>query len=308
VASADGKVSRPRLHPLTAAQFPASGLLDIPGFGLDEQLEHRIILLAQHCGAPILRRYLEAYAVHQWKYEPADVHRILDRLRNDAGILKYSTVRNEQNPERSSGTYGLRELTDDERAALQALIAERDALFSGTELGKCGERWVRSHFKRADRYKSVTPESKLGYVADDAGKHRIDLCVTDTRDGSRWAISVRNRRQHLERRTEAWVDELVRMVHDRKQNERPWIITSFVTNEMIERCEERGFRCTPMNARIYPETYDGTKQTRKAIADLLITFGPVPFRCIGASRAHPDEFDFDFIERLTSAPTFAKKS
>lgn len=244
--------------------------------------------------APILRRYLDAKAIHAWGFDPAFTRKMLDSITTMPHIIRSDIVPNWKNRNRDSVAYGVDPVKPDDLRTLEEMVNEREAILTASVLGAAGERYVRYHLKRSEHFHSITRASDLGYESDDAGTNRLDLAATDYK-GRRYAISVKNSRDFLDTRTMRWVDDVVRMAQDRNRGEIPWIVPAFVTDEAIRKCEVRGVRCTPIGARIAPEKY-GTKFTRSALARLHATIGPEPFRYVGVQRVH--EHDEEFLRLI----------
>lgn len=244
--------------------------------------------------APILRRYLDAKAIHAWGFHPAFARKMLDSITRMPHIIRSDIVPNWKNRDRDSVAYGVDPFKPDDLRILEEMVNEREAILTASVLGAAGERYVRYHLKRSEHFHSITRASDLGFESDDAGRNRLDLVATDTK-GRRYAISVKNSREFLDARTIRWVDDVMRMADDRKKGEIPWIVPAFATDGAIMECEARGVWCTPIGARIAPEKY-GTRFTRKAIERLHATLGPEPFRFVGTHRVH--KHDDLFLQRL----------
>ncbi len=251
-----------------------------------------------------MRRYVEAVALHVWRVPPKLIRTILDEFRNYAPFVMDDYVENLIDPAKASKTYGLREFhADAERAILRDLFAERETILTANALGTAGQRYVRFHLRRCGRYKSVTADKFLGDVADVNGDNEVDCFATDTMNGRRYAISVKNTRDFLELRQGGWVSEIEEMARAHSTKRKtvfPWIAISFATPEAIADCEARGVRCTPIGCRVAPEQYkDGNlikRSTPAALRRLYATIGPEPFRYVGKQRVH--EYDEDFLSRL----------
>lgn len=239
---------------------------------------------------PILRRYLDVKAIHQWGFPPAFVRATLDSITRRPGVFGGDIIRNRKNRDRDSIAYGIDPLKPEDLLELEEMVNERESILTASVLGAAGERYVRYHLKHSEHFHSITRASDLGYESDDTGKNRLDLTATDSK-GRRYAISVKNSRDFLDARTMRWIYDVVRMAQDRKRCEIPWIIPAFATAGAIKECKALGVRCTPVGARIAPEKY-GTKFTRKAIERLHATLGPEPFRYVGAQRVHKHDEDF----------------
>lgn len=268
-----------------------------------EQWDRRTMMLLQLIKVPVPRRYLEAVSIHRWQFEPKLVRDGLDRLRATGKLIFFNRLWPESSESGSNlprdGTYGLgRELSDKERQRLQALVLSRDKLLTAKRLGRAGERWVRAHLKRSNRYRAVTPESKLGFVTDLFGENRLDIAVTDKLDGIRYACSVKNRKDFLDSARIEWIDEVESMAKAHGMS--PWLIPAFATSEMLDRCQRRGVRCTPINSRIAPEGNEG-HSTRSAIDRMHVVIGPEPWRYIGERRLKV--FDEAFLAAIDEQPT-----
>jgi hypothetical protein len=110
--------------------------------------------------------------------------------------------------------------------------------------------------------------------------------VTDTVNGQRYAVSVKNERQSLEARAK-WIGECIKMA--KAHGAKPRIISSFATEAGIESCKSQGVRCTVIGARIAPETFEWkSKSIKKLMPKFYPILGgePYPYVCIGEQRIH----------------------
>lgn len=100
---------------------------------------------------------------------------------------------------------------------------------SNAKLGEAGERFVRACFVKSGRYRQITREQRLGNVVSSPGKNRLDLMVLDTANGKRYAVSVKNQREFLQKRRPNWIEGCIKMAA--AHNALPWIVPSFATPE-----------------------------------------------------------------------------
>jgi hypothetical protein len=115
-------------------------------------------------------------------------------------------------------------------------------------------------------------------------ENQVDVMVTDTANGQKYAVSVKNQRQFLKARSK-WIRECVKMA--KAHGARPWIVTSFATEDGIKSCGEQGVRCSVIGARIAPETYYWrSKSMRKLMPTFYPVVGGEPYDYIGEQRIH----------------------
>lgn len=249
--------------------------------------------ILQRQGVPLLRRFLRGTMVHVGGIAPGVAQAVLDDLR------RYAPNAVVQLPfpvegEADSHVYATTHPSDDELNALLALVTLDREVLPIHVLGEYGETFVRACFVKTDRYTHITQIRHLGYVIAAAGTNRLDLMVFDTVTGERYAVSVKNQREVMGRRS-PWIKDCIDMAA--AHNARPWLIPSFATPEAVEACKAQGVRCTPIGARIAPAKDAQGRSMKVLLRKLYPVHGGEPFMRMGAERL-PNGEGQEFIERL----------
>jgi hypothetical protein len=233
---------------------------------------------------PVTLRFLQANLMHVGGFDPALVRKVANQLRDYVpDVVVNRALQTGENE--TSHIYVLgREPHDAELAALLDLIRKNRSVLSIGVLRSAGERYVRACFVRSKRYSNITKPDALGYEVTGPRDNQVDVMVSDTANGQRYAVSVKNQREFLEARSK-WIGECIKMA--KAHGARPWIITSFATDAGTESCTKQGVRCTVIGARIAPETYDErSKPMKKLLPKFYPILGGEPYVCIGEQRIH----------------------
>jgi|SRR5579862_6705684 len=240
--------------------------------------------MLERFGVPLLLRFIHSNLVHVGGFDPALAHRVLTEMRDrlpEVVVQRALPIKGELD----SHVYTLaREASREELNALAELVRVHRRVLSPEALRSAGERYVRACFIKSKRYRDVPRPNRLGYLSTGERQNQVDIMVTDTANGHRYAVSVKNQREFLQARSQ-WIGECIDMAV--AHGARPWIVTSFATDEGVEACERQRVRCTVIGARIAPATYDWrSKSMKKLMPKFYPVVGGEPYVYIGEQRIH----------------------
>lgn len=251
------------------------------------RISYAVYRMMERMAVPLLRRFLESNAMHVGGFAPEDVQAVLDDLRRYApnSVIQIPfPVENEAD----SHVYSITPPDDDQLSDLRALVRLERQVLPIHVLGMVGEKFVRLCFVKTGRYAAITQVARLGNVRAEPGTNRLDLMVIGTVDGMRYAVSVKNRREVMRRRS-SWIPERIEMA--KAHHARPWLIPAFVTADSPEVCRAQGVRCTPIGSRVAPEQDTFGRSVRKLLKALYPVIGGEPYVFMGAERIRGPEPD-----------------
>jgi hypothetical protein len=167
----------------------------------------------------------------------------------------------------------------------EKLLREREALLRPESLGHVGESYVRGLLKRSNRFRNVTPRTRLGHVWIAAGS--TGDITAQLRGAARLALlfEVKNRREVFDYSADAFPRLLAKAIIGRYQ---PVFVSSFLSERARRFCAALGIATLTLERQLLPRRYSDAsgdrRWTRQGLKNLVSTVGPSPIEIVSAKR------------------------